>query len=353
MNLNKTHEAEKQNQSYQPRTENSITPSMQSQIERAEQSKPTMPLMSDMEKEKIMGAIRTLDNQQKKEALMQSELEQAHLHQAKQLEALQKECRATLSKQEALSENTCRTLLESVERANQSLLKKNEELLKSRAEELQQNRNLLNSIQREVEQLTLSENLTREQLSTNLSAWRDKQTQTVRETTTECVKTALEDVKKNSEESIKKYSEQAEKVNKQANSYMKSAKEVNEQMQKWGDQFNKKISIAMLMTFVSAILIAVTIMLVGSLTKPIVELNKATADINRIESNAEIVNNQLNSYYQLATGESLSHARVSYYWDNKDYVGAIGAWIGAYWKNVLLIILIGSWVIYFIKKDRY
>ena len=353
MNLSRTHEQQKQSQSLPPRTGNSTTPYTQSQIERVEPSKPIMPLMSDTDKEQIMGAIRTLDNQQKKEALMQSELEQAHLRLVKQLEALQTGCKETLSKQEQVSESTCRTLLQNVERANQSILKQNETLLKSRAEELQQNRTLLNSIQREVEKLTLSENLTREALKSNLGEWRDRQTQTVKETTAECVRSALEDVQKKSDEILDQYTKTAEKTNKHAKEYLETVSKNQKKINEWGDKFSSKVVSASIIAFISACILVFGIIFTAEIIKPVIELNQATQAIETVQKNCEIVNNQLNSYYTQATGETLQSARIAYYWEKRDYLGAVFAWIGAYWKNVLLIILIGSWVIYFIKKDRY
>lgn len=354
MNLKQMHEQQStQNPNSPQRTESYTTPSTQSQSMRAEPSKPTMPSMNDMDKERIMGAIRSLDNQQKKEALMQSELEQAHLRLVKQLEALQTECKSTLSKQEQVSENTCRTLLENVERVNQSILQQNKALLNSRAEELQQNRELLASIKREVAQLTQSESLTRSSLETNLGEFRDKQIQTVRETTSECVRTALEDVKKKSDEILSQYEKRAEISHKRSEEYIKTATKNQKTVEEWGETFSKKVVSASIFALISACIIVFGIIFTADIIKPVIELNQATQAIDTVQKNCEIVNNQLNAYYTSATGETLQSARIAYYWDKEDYLGAVFAWIGAYWKNVALIGLIGSWVIYFIKKDRY
>lgn len=183
--------------------------------------------------------------------------------------------------------------------------------------------------------------------------------QTVRETARECVNSALEDVKATNDKAVSTYQENASKVNKQAEKYMKSATETNEQMKKWGEEFSKKVSIAMLMTFVSMLVLLASILLMSGLVKPIAQLNKATNDINRIESNAEIVNGQMKEYYNVATGEALETATFTYNWNHAegflDYVGVVFKYgLLANWKNVLIIILIASWVIHFIRnKDRY
>lgn len=130
-------------------------------------------------------------------------------------------------------------------------------------------------------------------------------------------------------------------------------------MKKWGEQFSSKISIAMLMTFVSAIVLGVSILLMSSLVKPIAQLNSATNAIETIQNNAEIVNGQMREYYSTATGEKLESATFSYNWNHSEgFLEKVGVVLQygllANWKNVLIIILIASWVIHFIKnKDRY
>lgn len=110
---------------------------------------------------------------------------------------------------------------------------------------------------------------------------------------------------------------------------------------------------ASIIAFVSACILVFGIIFTAEIIKPVIELNQATQAIDTVQKNCEIVNNQLNAYYTSATGETLQSARIAYYWDKEDYLGAVFAWIGAYWKNVLLVVLGGSWVVYFIKKDRY
>lgn len=124
-------------------------------------------------------------------------------------------------------------------------------------------------------------------------------------------------------------------------------------VEEWGNTFSKKVVSASLLAVVAAAVLVFAILFTASIIKPVIELNQATQAIDTVQKNCEIVNNQLNSYYTTATGETLQSARIAYYWDKKDYLGAVFAWLGAYWKNVALIGLIGSWVIYFIKKDRY
>lgn len=306
--------------------------------------------MNDSEKEKIMGAIRSLDNENKKQSLMQSELEQAHIRQAKQFEALQNECKEQLSRVDSISKTTSENLLKNVQEVNQSILKQNKELLTSRAEELRQNKELLTLIQNEVKSLTESERLTRNSLSTNLEEWRDKQAEVVRKQTETSLNGAVSNVENKGKEILTRYEKQAENVNTQWEQYHESNSKLQTKAEQWSNFFGKKNIISAGIVLVSAIVLVIAIYLMGGMVKPIAQLNSATNGVDTLTQNIAIANSQLNEYYKATTGESLSQARISYYWEQKDYLGAVFAWIGSYWKNVLLIGLIGSWVIYFIKK---
>lgn len=332
---------------------NFTTPLNQSQTPKPVENRQEQASMSDTEKEKVMGAIRSLDNENKKQSLMQSELEQAHIRQAKQFEALQEECKEQLLRADNISKTTSENLLKSVQEVNQSILNQNKELLNSRAEELKQNKELLTLIQSEVKSLTESEKLTRSFLKSNLEDWRDKQAEVVRTQTENSLKGSISKVEVKGKEILAQYEKQAENVNTQWEKYHESNTELQNKAEKWSKLFGRKNIISALIVLASAICLVYAFYLMGGIVKPIAQLNGATNEVDTLTKNLEIVNNQLDTYYSATTGETLSQARISYYWGQKDYLGAVFSWVGAYWKNVLIIGLIASWVIHFFKKDKY
>lgn len=183
----------------------------------------------------------------------------------------------------------------------------------------------------------------------------EKHVEVVAEITKTSIQQVLNEVKNTTEVSVTSYKKQFETINKQAINYIKATKAQQQKVEAWGNKFSKKTLANTLMLLLTALFICIGAYFTFEVISPVRDLKTATEGINTISKDTEAVTKQLNKSYKKATGESITTARFSYYWDKKDYLGAVMFWIGDQWKNILIIALIGSWIIYFIrsKKDRY
>lgn len=176
--------------------------------------------------------------------------------------------------------------------------------------------------------------------------------QIVKDTTSDCVKSATDDLKQKHGELISQYENHANLVRKQSEEYHAEQTKMQKIAKEWSDKFSSKVVSASIFALISALILVLGIFITMEIINPIWELNEATKTIETVQENCEIVNHQMNTYYKNATGHSLQYATIEWLWQKEDYVGAVFFWIGAYWKDVLLVIFVGNWVIRYFTKDN-
>lgn len=328
----------------------SSTLSNQFQTPRNVQNRQGQMLMEDSDKERIAGAIRSLDNENKKQALMQSELEKAHLSQAKQLEALQNQLQETVFKIERGSEKLSEDLLKSVNQSINALQKQEMDSIVQSKKEYRQIEELIALVQNKVNCLQESNRSIANSIEANLKEWKDSYVGIIREQTKASVQCSLDEVEHRAKQVVSSIEQESKVAESRWNNFNKANEKLQIIADKWSTEFRKKTVSASILAIVSAFILCFAVLLAVNVYQPIKDLQNATSSIETINSNIQAVSSALSEYYETDTGESIQTTRINYYVEKGDWGKVIVLFLQTHWR--LIFEVIGGVVLFTYRKNK-